>query len=94
VPQYFGEANQKEIRQYAEIIAMTDDVYKIANYLEISEQIIHQVKEHIFIIAPHTSKPNPFSHWVKIIGKSAEGLMLADNLSNLDELLEAIRERI
>ncbi|MEG4816279.1 hypothetical protein [Microcoleus sp. K5-D4] len=189
MPQYFGEANQKEIRQYAEIIAMTDDVYTIANYLEISEQIIRQVKEHIFIkeheldipndetntishvrgnftpdgeiadlwisakngelqprelskfkrliaheyieqalmadglpyrspkawiehpmygfgnwptpknfgahdIAPHTSKPNPFSHWVNIIGKSAEGLMLADNLSNLDELLEAIRERI
>jgi hypothetical protein len=39
-------------------------------------------------IAPHTSRPNPFSHWVNIIGKSAEGLMLADNLSNLDELLE------
>ncbi|MCW6053294.1 hypothetical protein K4039_25310 [Lyngbya sp. CCAP 1446/10] len=49
MPQYFGERHQKEIRQYAEIIAMTDDVYTIANYLEISEIIIRQVKEHIFI---------------------------------------------
>lgn len=189
MPQYFGDANQKEIRQYAEIIAMTNDVYKIANYLKISEQIIRQVKEHIFIkeheldipndetntisrvrgnftpdgeiadlwisaqngelqprelakfkrliaheyieqalmadglpyrspeawiehpvcgfgnwptpehfgahdIAPNIGRPNPFCHWVNIIGKSAERLMLADNLSNLDELLEAIRERI
>lgn len=46
-------------------------------------------------IAPNANakRPNPFSHWVTI-GKSAEGLTLADNLSNLDELLEAIRERI
>jgi hypothetical protein len=58
VPQYFGDTNQKEIRQYAEIIAMTDDVYKIANYLEISEQIIRQVKEHIFIKEHELDIPN------------------------------------
>ena len=183
VPKYFEYAKPKAIRQYAEIIAMTDDVYEIANYLEISSEIIRKVKEHLFIneheldipnyeakttnhvrgnftpeleiadlwlkaknrslqprevtkfkrliaheyieqalmadglpyrspqawrddvnlptpehygahdIAPHTDRPNPFSHWFTI-GKSAEGLTLADDLSNLDELLEAIRERI
>jgi len=42
VPQYFEEANQKAIRQYAEIIAMTDDVDKIANYLELSEPALYK----------------------------------------------------
>jgi hypothetical protein len=189
VPQYSEEATPKAISQYAEIIAMTDDVSKIANYLELSAKIILQVKEHIFInkhelhiqndqkdtispvranftpdgeiadlwisaknrelprrelskfkrliaheyieqalmadglpyrspeawkqhpengfgnwptpehfgahdIAPHTDRPNPFYHWEKIIGMSAEGLTLADDLSNLDELLQAIRLRL
>jgi hypothetical protein len=188
-PQYSEEATPKAISQYAEIIAMTDDVSKIANYLELSQKIILQVKEHIFInkheldiqndqkdtispvranftpegeiadlwisaknrelprrklsqfkrliaheyieqalmadglpyrspeawkqhpengfgnwptpehfgahdIAPHTDRPNPFYHWEKIIGMSAEGLTLADDLSNLDELLQAIRLRL
>ncbi|OCR02334.1 hypothetical protein BCD67_20255 [Oscillatoriales cyanobacterium USR001] len=188
MPKYFKDAEPKAIRQYAEIIALTDDVSKIANYLEISSEIIYKVKEHIFIneheldipnyeantishfkgnftpdweiadlwlkatdrslppreltkfkrliaheyieqalmadglpyrspqawrnhpirgfgnsptsehygahdMAPHAENPNPFSHWDRI-GKSAEGLTLADDISNLDELLEAIRERI
>ena len=187
--QYFENVNPIVIRQYAEIISMTDDVYKIANYLEVSSEIIDKVKKHIFIneheldipnyeintinhikcnftpdyeiadlwlkatnqslqqreiikfkrfiaheyieqalmaegwpyrspnawrdhpirgfgnwptpecygahdIAPNTNRPNPFSHWDTIIGKSAEGLILADNLSNLDELIEAIKKRI
>lgn len=188
-PQYSEEATPKEISQYAEIIAMTDDVSQIANYLELSEKIIRQVKKHIFInkheldipndqtdtisrvranftplgeiadlwisaknrelprreldkfkrliaheyieqalmadglpyrspeawkqhpkngfsnwptpehfgahdIAPHSDKPNPFGDWEKITGMSAEGLKLADDLSNLDELLQAIRLRL
>lgn len=189
VPQYFEDVNPIVIRQYAEIISMTDDLSKIANYLEIPLEIIYKVKKHIFIneheldipnyeektinhircnftpdyeiadlwlkatnqslqpreiikfkrliaheyieqalmaegwpyrspnawrdhpirgfgnwatpenygahdIAPNTNRPNPFSHWDTIIGKSAEGLILADNLSNLDELIEAIKKRI
>ncbi|MEG5195683.1 hypothetical protein QUB43_07685 [Microcoleus sp. A6-D4] len=37
MPQYFEATNQKAIRQYAEIIAMTHDVDKITTYLEVSE---------------------------------------------------------
>lgn len=42
MPQYFEATNQKAIRQYAEIIAMTDDVDKIANYLELSEPALYK----------------------------------------------------
>lgn len=42
-------------------------------------------------LAPNPSRPDPFSHWDKIIGKSPEGLTVADDLSNLDELIEAIK---
>lgn len=187
---YFEGADPSTIAQYQKIIAIKDDVKRIASYLEISEIQVRQVKEHIFInfhdidfpdlntqttisfrgnftpdreiadlwikannrnlqyremtkfrrliaheyveqalmkdglpyqsregwrkhpqfevfaywpspeyhgahdLAPNPSRPQPFSHWEKIIGKSPEGLILADDLSNLDELLEAIRGRI
>lgn len=42
MPQYFEATNQKAIRQYAEIIAMTDDVDKIANYLELTEPALYK----------------------------------------------------
>ncbi len=48
----------------------------------------------------HNLAPNPnprrssFGHWEKDLGKSSEGLSLAENLSNLDEVLEEIRKRI
>ncbi|MBW4496336.1 MAG: hypothetical protein KME26_25320 [Oscillatoria princeps RMCB-10] len=186
---WYEEAEPVAIRQYEEIIALTDDVSQIAKNLGIVEEQIRKVKEHIFIneheleipdnqaktvisvrsnftpdaeiadlwfkakngslqpreslkfkrliaheyieqglmqqglpyrspeawrddpiygfgnwptpehygahdLAPNTGRPNPFSHWDKIIGKSPQGLTLRDDLSNLDELLEAIRERI
>ncbi|HIK09309.1 MAG TPA: hypothetical protein IGS52_03405 [Oscillatoriaceae cyanobacterium M33_DOE_052] len=186
---WYEEAEPAAIRQYEEIIAMTDDVSQIAKNLGIAEEQIRKVKEHIFInehelkipdyqaktvisvrcnftpdtqiadlwvkakngtlqpreslkfkrliaheyieqglmqqglpyrsptawgddpisgfgnwptpehygahdLAPNPDRPNPFSHWDKIIGKSPEGLTLRDDLSNLDELLQSIRERI
>ncbi|MCT7954076.1 hypothetical protein [Laspinema palackyanum] len=190
MPRYFKDAEAATIRQYEEIIAMTDDVMQIASHLNISSEIILKVKEHIFInqhtldmpdsernctvpfrgnftpdaeianlwlkakngtlqsrevvrfkrliaheyverglmeeglpyrspqawrenpqsgifaywptpehhgahdLAPNPSRPDPFSHWDKIIGKSPDGLTVADDLSNLDELIEAITDQI
>jgi hypothetical protein len=48
----------------------------------------------------HNLSPNPnprrqpFGHWEKDLGQSSEGLPFAEDLSNLDEVLEEIRKRI
>ncbi|MEZ2226642.1 MAG: hypothetical protein ACBR50_10290 [Microcoleus sp.] len=70
---------------------ISDDRTIIANSCRVRRhQISSNAIEHL--TATHLQNVPPSD--IFKIGKSAEELMLADNLSNLDELLEAIREKI